>query len=112
MTQLLESRPTVRHDDGTTTVILTGGEVWEGGNLIASQLVAAFAQELGRRRLLLDFSRVDHITSEELGTVVGLHKAVAASGGQLILIHVKPQAYGLLERTHLNRFLDVRQGEA
>jgi anti-anti-sigma factor len=107
--QLQGFQPTVEHEAGTTIVALTDAEAWVGENAIARQLLAAFTQELGGRRLLLDFSRVGHINSEELGTLVAVHKSVAASGGQVVLTHVRPQVYEVFARARLHRLLEIHE---
>jgi anti-anti-sigma factor len=105
--QLHESRPAVGHEDGTTVVAFAETEAWAGENAIARQLLTAFTGALGRRRLLLDFSRVGHINSEELGTLVAVHKGLAASGGQVVLTHVRPQVYEVFARAQLHRLLEI-----
>jgi anti-sigma B factor antagonist len=112
MAQLRESRPTVGHEDGTTIVAFADTEAWAGENVIARQLLTAFTEALGRRRLLLDFSRVGHVTSDELGTLVAVHKGLAASGGQVVLTHVRPHVYEVFATTHLHRLLEIHPEEA
>jgi anti-anti-sigma factor len=108
---LRESQPTVGHEGGATVVAFAETEAWAGENAIARQLLAAFTEALGRRRLLLDFSRVGHINSDELGTLVAVHKGLAASGGQVVLTHVRPQVYDVFATTHLDRLLEIHREE-
>jgi anti-anti-sigma factor len=110
--RLREPLPTVEHEGGTTTVAFTDTEAWEGENAIARQLLAAFTEAFGRRRLLLDFSRVGHISSEELGTLVAVHRRLAASGGQMVLTHVRPEVYVFFARAQLHRLLEVHEEKA
>jgi anti-anti-sigma factor len=54
---------------------------------------------------------VGHVTSEGLGTLVSVHKRLAASGGQVVLTHVRPQVYEVFARAQLHRLLEIhRQG--
>jgi anti-anti-sigma factor len=110
--QLPASRPTVGHEDGTTIVAFADTGAWAGENVIARQLLAAFTEELGQRHMLLDFSRVGHVNSEELGTLVAVHKGLAASGGQVVLTHVRPHVYEVFARAHLHRLLEIHEEEA
>ena len=111
MAQLHECQPAVGHEGGTLTVAFTDAGAWPGENVIARQLLAALLGALGRRRLLLDFSRVGHVTSEGLGTLVAVHKRLAASGGRVVLTHVRPQVYEVFARAQLHRLLEIhRQG--
>src|SRR5262245_52584103 len=109
MAQLRDFRPAVGHEDGTTVVAFAETEAWAGENAIARQLLAAFTEALGRRRLLLDFSRVGHVNSEGLGTLVAVHKGLAASGGQVVLTHVRPQVYEVFARAQLHRLLEIHR---
>jgi hypothetical protein len=102
-------QPTAAHEDGTTVVAFPEAGGWFGENIIAKGLLAAFTGALGRRRLLLDFGRVGRITSDELGTLVAVHKGMAASGGRLVLTHVRPQVYEVFARTHLDRLLEIHR---
>jgi anti-sigma B factor antagonist len=112
LTQLPPLQPTVQHDSGTTIITLPHSEEWQGDNPIARESLAAFAGELAQRRLLIDFSHVRRLTSDELATLIGLHKRLAGGGGRLILTHVQPQVYELFERTKLHRLLEIHRGEA
>jgi hypothetical protein len=107
--QRLEPQPTAEHEDGTTIVAFPEAGAWVGENVIARGLFAAFTGELGRRRLLLDFSRVGHISSEELATLVAVHKGLAASGGRVVLTHVRPEVYVFFARAQLDRLLEIHR---
>jgi hypothetical protein len=110
--QLPESQPAAAHEGDTTVVAFPEAGVWVGENVIARGLHAAFTGALGRRRLLLDFSRVGRITSEELGTLVGVHKGLAASGGRVVLTHVRPQVYEVLATAQLHQLLEIHRDGA
>src|SRR5437867_1909960 len=62
-----------------TVVTLAGGKSRDGWNMLAGEL-AGRAEGLGDGHLLLDFTNVEFISSEDLGAVIGLHKRLAASG--------------------------------
>jgi hypothetical protein len=70
--------------------------------------------------LLLDFTNVEALGGEELGTLIGLHKKLAACGGRLTLFNLSAQVYEVLVVTRLhtllgfagkNRFPPVRRLE-
>ena len=65
-------------------------------------------ESLGARRLLLDFSSVEYLSSMALGTLIGLHKRLLAAGGQLLIGHVNSHIYEIFEITKLTTYLDVR----
>jgi anti-anti-sigma factor len=107
--QLHELQPTVEHEGGTAVVTFPEVGVCVAENVIARGVLAAFTGALGRRRLLLNFGRVGHITSEELGTLGAVHKGLAASGGRVVLAHVRPQVYEVFARAGLHRLLEIHR---
>jgi anti-sigma B factor antagonist len=110
--QLHELQPTVEHEGGTAVVAFPEAGVCVAESVIARGVLAAFTGELGRRRLLLDFSRVRRIASEELGTLVAVHKGLAASGGRVVLTHVRPQVYEVFATARLHLLLEIHQEQA
>jgi anti-anti-sigma regulatory factor len=110
--QLQESQPAVGHEGGTTVVAFPEAGAWLGENVIARGVLAAFTGASGRRRLLLDFGRVGHISGGELVTLVAVHKGLAASGGRVVLTHVRPQVYEVFSTAHLHRLLEIYREEA
>src|SRR5579862_3498165 len=66
------------------------------------------ADKQGNGKLVLDFTRVEYLSSQAIGMVVGLHKKVAkVPGGKLVLCGVGPQLMQLLKITRLDRLLKV-----
>lgn len=81
--------------------------------------IQALGQELfrlveqdGRRRLLLDFSAVNFLSSAALGKLITLDKKVKAHGGTLKLSNIRPEIYEVFAITNLNRLFDIRKDEA
>jgi anti-sigma B factor antagonist len=72
------------------------------------QLVS-LAESLGPRKLLLDFSTVEYLSSMALGTLIGLHKRLLAVGGELLIGHVNSEIYEIFEITKLTTYLHVRR---
>jgi anti-anti-sigma factor len=56
---------------------------------VGARLLALVRYE-GRRKLALDFGRVESLTSAMLGKLVALHQAVEADGGRLVFCSVGP----------------------
>ena len=66
------------------------------------------ADKQGNGKLVLDFTKVEYLSSQAIGMVVGLHKKVAkVPGGKLVLCGVGPQLMQLLKITRLDRLLKV-----
>src|ERR1700740_3804564 len=72
--------------------------------IIGEQLFS-LVDELGRRKILLNFRNVEYLSSAALGKFITLNKKVNASGGKLILCHIDPQIYEVFEIPTLNKSL-------
>jgi anti-sigma B factor antagonist len=66
----------------------------------------------GRRKLLLDFSSVDFLSSAALGKLITLDKKTKAHGGVLKLSNIHSEIYEVFAITKLNRLFDIRKDEA
>src|SRR5438874_12184434 len=60
--------------------------------LTGEQLVS-LVDELGRRKLLLDFGRVEDVGGAFVADLLALHRRVSATGGWLALRIVGPRVY-------------------
>lgn len=67
--------------------------------------------ELGRRKLLLDFGDVEHMSSAVLGTLVTLHQKVQAAGGRLVLCAIDPQIREVFAITRLEKVFVIRRDQ-
>src|SRR5688572_9602562 len=56
---------------------------------VGDRLLALFAQP-GGQKLVLDFTRVESLTSAMLGRLIGLHQAIVSAGGRLVFCNVDP----------------------
>jgi anti-sigma B factor antagonist len=100
------ARPVVEHHDGVTVVTLTAGQPRDHGNMIARELEGL--TEDCRRGLVLDFRNVSFIQSDELGTLVTLHKKMTAASGRLTLTNLTPLVREVFAVTKLDRVLEIR----
>jgi anti-sigma B factor antagonist len=78
-------------------------------------------QELGRelasigqtgRKVILNFSKVDFLSSSVLGKLITFQKKLKANGGALRLCCIKPQIYEIFEITRLNTLFEIFPDEA
>jgi anti-sigma B factor antagonist len=69
-------------------------------------------EEQQRKKLLLNFSTVEFLSSETLGEVIKLEKKVKQHVGKLILTNIKPEIYEVFAITRLNKLFDIRDDEA
>jgi anti-sigma B factor antagonist len=69
-------------------------------------------EEEQRRKLLLNFSGVDFLSSAALGKLITLDKKVKAHAGQLKLSNIRPEIFEVFQITKLTRLFDIRDDEA
>ena len=67
--------------------------------------------ELGRRKVLLNFGNVEYLSSAALGKLITLNKKVNGSGGKLILCNIDPTIYEVFEITKLNKLFNIQKDE-
>ncbi len=58
-------------------------------------------------RLVLDFRKVEHLSSAALGVLITLSKQVNERNGKLALANIQPQIYEVFRITRLNKLLDI-----
>jgi anti-anti-sigma factor len=105
--QRLRSQPAMEHVKDVTTITFSAGKIDGEDNFIARELLG-LTEDLGRRNLSLNLTNVISLDSAELGTLVFLCKRRKAAGGRLTLVNVNPHIGAVFERTHLTKFLDIR----
>jgi anti-sigma B factor antagonist len=78
--------------------------------VIGEQLFALVDAE-GRRRLVLDFSRVERVYSVMLAKIAALHQKLEAAGGRLALCQLHPDVYEVFLALGLNKVLAIYDDE-
>jgi anti-anti-sigma factor len=74
---------------------------------IHDQLLA-LAEEPSEADVLLDFGKVEYLSSTALGTLVSLHKKLLARGRHMTVGNLSPQVHEVFAVTRLDKFLDLR----
>ena len=65
-----------------------------------------------RRKLVLDFEKVQFLSSQAIGIILNLNKKLAAlKHSKLVLCGVGPKLQELLKITHLDRILTVKPSQ-
>jgi anti-anti-sigma factor len=98
--------PKVEHRGKTTIITFTGVEGSDPDNVIAGQL-CRHTDDLAGEHLLLDFANVKEISSLELGTLIGLHRRMAAAGGRLTLFNLSTLLYEVFTVTRLHTLMEI-----
>jgi anti-sigma B factor antagonist len=65
-----------------------------------------------RKKLVLNFSSVDFLSSAALGKLITLDKKVKAHEGSLKLCCIRPEIYEVFTITKLDRLFDIKEEEA
>lgn len=63
-------------------------------------------------RILLNFAKVDFLSSAALGKLITLDKKVKAVAGKLKLSNIRPEIYEVFQITKLNKLFDIKDDEA
>lgn len=65
-----------------------------------------------RKKLVLNFSSVDFLSSAALGKLITLEKKLKNRGGILKLCCIRPEIYEVFAITRLNRLFEIKPEEA
>jgi len=96
----------VEQSGNVKIITFTGAVAPEIEDRLAAELAGRMEAPEGGH-LLLDFSNVDRINSEELGTLIRVHRGLAATGGRLTLFNLRPEVYEVFTVTHLHTLLGI-----
>jgi anti-sigma B factor antagonist len=86
--------------------------------LLSEESIQAVGEELShlvdqsdRKKLLLNFSKIEHMSSAMLGMLIRLHKKVLMAGGKLVLCGIDPQIREVFEITKLDKVFPIYKDE-
>src|SRR5688572_1368046 len=100
-------------DIGDVTVVnFTDRKILDEQNIqVIGEQLFSLVDELGRRKLLLNFGNVEYLSSAALGKLITLNKKLQGVGGKLVLCNIDPQIYEVFEITKLNKLLMIKKDE-
>ena len=78
--------------------------------LIGEQLFGLVDDD-GKKKVLLNFSNVEYLSSAALGKLITMNKKVRGVNGQLRLCNIKPEIYEVFEITRLNKVFPIDSTE-
>ena len=78
--------------------------------VIGEQLFGLVDTE-GRKKVLLNFSNVEFLSSAALGKLITLHKKLQGAGGKLILCNIHQDIFEVFEITKLDKFFTIHKDE-
>ena len=76
--------------------------------IIGDQLFALLDED-HRKKIVLDFSAVEYLSSAAMGKLITLDIKVKAASGKLRLCCIRPDIHEIFEITRLNKIFDIRQ---
>ncbi len=71
----------------------------------------SLVDELGRRKILLNFGNVEYLSSAALGKFINLNKKVRGAGGKLVLCNIAQHIYEVFEITRLDKMFNIQKDE-
>ena len=75
--------------------------------IIGNQLFG-LVEEDGRKKIILDFSTVEYLSSAALGKLITMNKKVAAASGKLKLCNIRKDILEVFTITKLNKVFDIQ----
>lgn len=85
-------------------------KILDEGNIqiIGTQLFGLIDED-GRKKIILDFSNVEYLSSAALGKLITLDKKVKKAKGKLKLCSIRPDIYEVFAITRLNQLFDIAE---
>lgn len=75
--------------------------------LIGNQIFG-LVDEDGRKKIVLDFSTVEYLSSAALGKLITMDKKVKAARGKLRLCAIRPEILEVFQITRLDKIFDIK----
>ena len=93
-----------------TVATFTDKKILDEGNIqvIGNQLFG-LVDEDGRRKIVLDFTNVEYLSSAALGKLITMDKKVKGAKGKLRLCSIRPDIYEVFAITRLNKLFDIKK---
>lgn len=107
-----EAKIQVRHLSDITAVELLDEEILDEATISAiAESLFAVVENNAPIKMVLSFSRVKHLSSMALGTLIRLNKRAEESGGALKLCNIRASLLEIFVITKLNRLFDICEDE-
>ena len=112
MTQPRRQRITFEDIGDVTVVKFLDKKILDEQNIQAiGDDLFKLVDELGRRKVLLDFASVEFLSSAALGKLIKLHQRLQAVGGKLVLGSISKAIMEIFELTKLDKMLKIVKDE-
>jgi len=103
-------RLTIEHVGDIVVVGFVDRRILDEANIaiIADQLFSLVEDEQ-RRKLVLNFSNVEYMSSAALGKLITLHKKMTTARGKLVLCGISPQIFEVFAITKLDKIFTIKK---
>lgn len=84
----------------------------EAGILELGAELFGLVEQENRKRLLLNFTGVEFLSSAALGKLITLDRKVKSNKGRMKMSNIRPEILEVFQITKLNKIFDIRKDEA
>jgi anti-sigma B factor antagonist len=112
MTQPRRQRLAVEEIGDVTVVNFLDKKILDEQNIqMIGDDLFRLVDEMGRRKILLNFTNVEFMSSAALGKLIRLHQKLATAGGKLVLSGISKGIMEIFEITKLDKMLTIVKDE-
>ena len=107
--ELIKPRIAVEYARNATIVTFTDEKILEEHDIgaLKDSIIAVIESASGGMNLILDFSKVQFLSSAMLGLLIRISKRVYQRDGQLRLCNISPKIYEIFKITRLTKIFDI-----
>ena len=100
-------------DIGDVTVVsFTDKKILDEQNIqIIGEQLFSLIDELGRKKILLNFGNVEYMSSAALGKLITLNKKVQGASGKLVLCNIDANIREVFEITSIDKLFVIKGDE-
>ncbi|MFN8707363.1 MAG: STAS domain-containing protein [Planctomyces sp.] len=103
-----DRRIDVVEEDGVTIARLLERKILDEANIEAlGQELFALVDRDGLKKIVLDFSLVEYLSSAALGKLITMHKKVGTAGGRMALCNIQKDILDVFKITKLDKVLTL-----
>lgn len=94
--------------NGVTVARLLEKKILDEANIESlGQELFALIDKDGRRRIILDFTHVEYLSSAALGKLITMHKKMMTAKGKLVLCCIRKDIHEVFRITQIDRILTL-----
>lgn len=103
----------VQQEQDLATVLVLRPRITDEDNVDQfGQFLLDLIDTTGARRMLMDATNVEFVTSSVLGKLITVHRTLQREGGRLVLCSCSPALMDILETTRLTSLFEIAEDAA